>query len=271
MAKRRRLWNQEQYHRYLKEGRGQGIKSAYKPWITIHDFPSEGMVSRVRGNTTGRIHHLLSNMELSYFYLLDWSEKVLDIREQYPLLEVDDAIEIADRAGIRYPYDNVSGFPYILTSDFFITTSDGEMVRSIKPYKHLGEPRVREKLEIERRYWKQKGIDWKLVTEREIDYQKSRNIEWFFQAGDLQETFEKPESFEECLSYFEHAYLNTREPVLELAWNTERQFQIGAGCGLRVFQYLVISRRIRICMNGTVNLDEYRPGIMEKETGQHGL
>lgn len=110
------------------------------------------MVSRGRGNTTGRIHHLLSNMELSYFYLLDWSEKVLDIQEQYPLLEVDDAIEIADRAGIRYPHDNVSGFLYILTSEFLITTSDGEMVRSIKPYKHLGEPRVREKLEIERRY-----------------------------------------------------------------------------------------------------------------------
>lgn len=77
MAKRRCAWNQEQYHRYLKEGRGQGTKSAYKPWIVIHDFPSNGIVSRAYGNTTGRIHHLLSNMELSYFYLLDWSEKVI--------------------------------------------------------------------------------------------------------------------------------------------------------------------------------------------------
>lgn len=271
MAKRRRLWNQEQYQRYLKEGRGQGIKSAYKPWITIHDFPSKGMVSRVRGNTTGRIHHLLSNMELSYFYLLDWSEKVLDIREQYPILEVDAAIEIADKAGIHYPYDNVSGFPYILTSDFLIITPDGEMVRSIKPHKQLKEPRVREKLEIERRYLKQKGIDWKLVTENEIDYQKSRNIEWFFQAGDLRENFEEPEVFEECLSYFEYAYLNTGQPVLELARDTERYFQIEAGYGLRVFQYLAISRRIQVCMSGTINLGEYRLGNMGKEVKQLGV
>ncbi len=156
--KHRRTWNQEQYQRYLKEGRGQGTKSAYKPWIMIHDFPSNGMVSRVYGNTTGRIHHLLSNMELSYFYLLDWSEKVLDIREQYPILEIETVIEIADKAGIRYPFDNESGFPYVLTSDFLITTSDGEMVRSIKPKKNLGDFRVREKLEIERRYWKQKRL-----------------------------------------------------------------------------------------------------------------
>lgn len=201
------------------------------------------MVSRVRGNTTGRIHHLLSNIELSYFYLLDWSEKVLDIREQYPILEVDAEIKIADKAGLHYPYDNVSGFPYILTSDFLITTSDGEMVRSIKPNKQLREPQVREKFEIERRYWKPKEIDWKLVTENEIDYQKSRNIEWFFQAGDLRETFEKPEAFEESLSYFEYVYLNTGQPVLELARDTERYFQVEAGYGLRMFQYLAISKK----------------------------
>lgn len=101
------------------------------------------MVSRVRGNTTGLIHHLLSNMELSYFYLLDWSEKALDIREKYPILEIDAVLEIADEAGIRYPYDNVSGFPYILTSDFLITTPNGDMVRSIKQEKDLRNPRVR--------------------------------------------------------------------------------------------------------------------------------
>ena len=81
MAKRKRIWNREKYHRYLLEGRGQGTASEYKPWIYIHDFSSNGIVSRVKGMTTGRIHHLLSNQELWYFYLLDWSEKAIDIRE----------------------------------------------------------------------------------------------------------------------------------------------------------------------------------------------
>lgn len=263
MAKHRRAWNQEQYHRYLKEGRGQGTKSAYKPWIMIHDFPSNGMASRAYGNTTGRIHHLLSNMELSYFYLLDWSEKVFDIREQYPILEIKVAIEIADKAGIRYPFDNMSGFPYVLTSDFLITTEKGDMVRSIKPQKELQNPRVREKLEIERRYWAQRGTDWKLVTENEINHQKARNIEWIFQASSLPGIFSDPKVLEKCLLYFESVYLYTELPIMAIAADVEHDFQLESGNGLRIFQYLVLCKRISIHMDTALNLEIVRSKTKE--------
>lgn len=108
MAKRHRTWNEQKYRRYIKEGRGQGTLSAYKPWIMIHDFPSLGRVSRVFGNTMGRIHHLLSNMELSYFYILDWSDKVCDIREQYPLFNIAAVLEIADKAGNESETEHIS-------------------------------------------------------------------------------------------------------------------------------------------------------------------
>lgn len=67
MAKHVRTWNEAKYQRYLKEGRGQGDLSQYVPWVQIQDFPSKGIVSRVKGNTTGRVHHLMSNLELYYF------------------------------------------------------------------------------------------------------------------------------------------------------------------------------------------------------------
>ena len=137
--------------------------------------------------TTGRIHHLLSNQELWYFYLLDWSEKTIDIREQFPLSELKDAIKIADRLGIRYPYDRKSGFPYVLTTDFLITTGQGTVARSVKLAKDLDNPRVCEKLEIERQYWKNQGIEWRLVTENEISRVKARNIEWLFSGSPLEE------------------------------------------------------------------------------------
>lgn len=75
MPKRIRTWNESKYRRYLAEGRGQGELSEYVPWVQIQDFPSKGIVSRVKGRTTGRVHHLVSNLELWYFYLIDWSEK----------------------------------------------------------------------------------------------------------------------------------------------------------------------------------------------------
>ena len=212
------------------------------------------MVSRVLGKTTGRIHHLLSNMELSYFYILDWSDKVCDIREQYPLLDIPAVLEIADKAGIRYPLDNVSGFPYILTSYFLITTPDGEMVRSIKQKKDLDNPWVREKLEIERRYWAKYGVDWKLVTEDEINQQKARNIEWLFQAAGLSETFGDPELFDKCLSCFEDIYFHTGCPVITAAKEVECRYRLDAGMGIRIFQYLVQSKRIPFCIEGTLDL-----------------
>ena len=168
MSKHSRIWNQEKYKEYLRKGRGQGTGAEYKAWINIQDFASHGIVSRVKGHKTGRIHHLMSNNELAYFYLLDWSDEVKDIREQYPLLDLDSAAAIAARAGIKYPADNISGFPYVLTTDFMITTNQGLKARTVKMSSELNKERVLEKLEIERRYWEGNGIGWKIVTENEI-------------------------------------------------------------------------------------------------------
>ncbi len=35
--------------RKIKDGRGQGHFSEYKPWLTIHDVPSIGIVTRILG------------------------------------------------------------------------------------------------------------------------------------------------------------------------------------------------------------------------------
>lgn len=43
----------------------------------------------------------MSNFELEYFCLLDWSDKTQDIREQYPLGNFTTAISIVETAGIR--------------------------------------------------------------------------------------------------------------------------------------------------------------------------
>ena len=177
IAKRLRTWNQTKFEKYIKDGRGRGAGADYLPWITVHDFSSRGIVSRVKGIKTQRVHHFLSRNELYYFYLLDWSDSVLDIREQFPLLNVELAVEIAQNAGIKYPYDNISGFPYIMTCDFMITTPQGLKARTIKCSSELSNKRVLEKLEIERRYWDKLNIDWRMITESEIPVSKAKYIE----------------------------------------------------------------------------------------------
>lgn len=256
MAKHKRVWNEHQYRKYLAEGRGQGIMDDYKPWIQIQDFPSQGIVSRVKGHKTGRVHHLMSNLELEYFYLLDWSDKTQDIREQYPLENITETISIAETAGIRYPYDKASGFPYVMTSDFLITTGNGLVARAIKPTRELEKTRVREKLEIERRYWQHQGIDWKLVTENEIPRTKVRNIQWLYSGEDVHDLIPDVEQFCQCKEAFMELYDKGSYPIMVILLYIESDFRLEAGSGIAVFKVLVCENQITLDLNKEINLTE---------------
>lgn len=268
MAKHKRVWNENQYRKYLAEGRGQGLLDDYKPWIQIQDFPSQGIVSRVKGRKTGRVHHLMSNLELEYFYLLDWSEKTQDIREQYPLEDLTTAIFIAETAGIRYPYDKASGFPYIMTSDFLITTKSGLTARAIKPAKELKKARVREKLEIERRYWKYQGIDWKLVTENEIPRTKVRNIQWLCSGQDVYCLIPDDKQRCQCKEAFLELYDKGSYPIMVILQYVENDFRLEAGSGIAVFKMLVYEKQIILDLDKEINLAETKDG---KAYGMHHL
>ncbi len=244
MAKHRAAWSCRRYHKLIDEGRGQGFGASYRPWITIHDLASRGIVSRVPGRTTGRIHHLLSKNETSFFYILDASDKVLDIREQYPLLPVTETVEIAERLGIRHPRDPVSRFPYVMTTDFVITTRRGDMARSVKLSSEFERPRVLEKLEIERCYWEKRGVEWRLVTEKEIDFQKASNLEWVYRSWYYPQMLPEGQSPEEVAACFLEIYKKTSLSVAEIAHETEDLFGLEAGLGLTTFQYLLLQKKL---------------------------
>jgi len=94
VSKRSRSGYPDIIEKRLKEGRGQGKGGNYNPWLHIQDVASQGLVTRIKGRKTGRVHHLLSKFETEYFYALEWSDVVTDIREQYPLLPLKETLEI---------------------------------------------------------------------------------------------------------------------------------------------------------------------------------
>jgi hypothetical protein len=258
MAKHRRTWNEFVYQKYIREGRGQGSGVEYMPWIFVCNFPSRGMASRVKGTKTDRIHHLMSNNELNFFYLLDWSDNVLDIREQFPLLDLRRTIEIAENAQIRYPYDNKSGFPHVLTSDFFIETVRGLEVITIKESQDLEKRRVREKLEIERRYWSEKNIRWKIVTEKEINRTKAKNIEWLSQAKDL-DCFCISEQLQAVsLDYFIAQFSTRKCSINELLCEIESEFTLEPGMGLNIYKHLAYWKQIQVDISNPIDFSNLR-------------
>nr|WP_307905906.1 TnsA endonuclease N-terminal domain-containing protein [Clostridium botulinum] len=164
----------------ISEGKGQGRADKYKPWITIQDVPSLGRVTRLKGIKTGRQHEFLSDMEKNYFYFLEYSDKVVDIREQYPLLPIEETILIAKELGINHPKNPETGELIVMTTDFLISLYNKdefiEVARTIKPKNELFNKRIIEKFEIERIYWSRRNIDWGIVTEKEINKTVAENI-----------------------------------------------------------------------------------------------
>jgi len=181
MAKRKRKMDESVIERRIKEGRGQGRGKDYKPWLIVQDVPSTGLATRILGWTTGRVHHLFSVLELKDFLTKDWANHVVDIREQFPLLPIEETLAIAQRCGIRYPTVPGTKQPIVLTTDFVVTIANGlehiEQARAIKYSVDLSSQRTLEKLELERRYWQARNIDWGIVTERDIPHALAKNVE----------------------------------------------------------------------------------------------
>ena len=182
MDKKKYHNTQAKNNKWIQQGRGLGQGSDYKPWLTVRDLGSEGRSHRIFGHITKRTHHLLSDLELSVFLLLEWNITTTDIREQFPL-QLDTTIQIATESQISHP--SIRGALQIMTSDFLVNTNSSlhpKFVLQAKYAEALQDIRTIEKLEIERRYWQQKDIPWMLVTEKDIPSVVLQNIQWLYPA-----------------------------------------------------------------------------------------
>lgn len=172
--------------RKIRDGRGLGEFKSYLPWLEIRDVSSLGRSHIVVSATVGREHHLLSDLEERVFLYADYSPRVIDIREQFPLFPRAETAEIAEEMGIKHPAH--AGSNDVFTEDFILTLanpSDGLLALQVKYCSDLREEKVRCKLELQRRYFARHGIKWKLITERDLSSRVDRNLKWL-RAGALE-------------------------------------------------------------------------------------
>ncbi|HEU0178700.1 MAG TPA: TnsA endonuclease N-terminal domain-containing protein [Blastocatellia bacterium] len=260
MAKRDRRSDRKVIDRRLKEGRGQGRGAEYKPYLRVQDVPSQGLATRVGGWKTGREHHFMSCLECDYFYLLEWSSVVVDIREQYPL-DLDETLAIASDLGIRHPTDPRTRESVVMTSDFVNTVRQSigaiEHARTLKYTKDLGSSRVMEKLEIERVYWASRGVDWGVVTEREIDPALARNIKWLHpyraSAALAPLTDAAIRNVEAVLT---PRVLEENLPLRDLTDECDRRFIFPPGASLAVVRHLIACGRWQVNMTSPIQVPQ---------------
>lgn len=226
--------------KWIKEGRGAGHGADYLPWITVRDLASRGRAHRVFGHTCQRTHHLLSDLELAVFLILEWRESTTDIREQFPL-RFEETQALAVDAGIKHP--QVQGIDQIMSSDFLVNTADpkcSKFALQAKYAKDLNDPRTVEKLELERRCWQSKDVPWQIVTEQEIPPVVFQNINWLYPA---QRDEIEDDTLLERLEFYHHAILNNGElSIIELTRKLDKAYDMELGESLLELRQLMAKR-----------------------------
>lgn len=253
MAKRKRENNEKQNEKKRKEGRGEGSFENYEPLLKIQDVGSTGLVTRIKGTKTGRCHQLLSSLELDYFYLLDWAEEVIDIREQYPL-DLKETLALANEIGLVHPPKSNPTKPIVMTTDFLITIRQpigtNEVARTVKYSKDLTNSRVLEKFDIERLYWNERSVDWGIVTELDINKNLVRNLKWLYKNIELSSLPSSitPNLIIKMTDYIFPIIAEQKHALSVAAKECDKEFSLPTGNSLALVRYLIATRKWKVNM-----------------------
>jgi hypothetical protein len=269
MSYKRKRWTSDLIRRRIAEGRGQGEGAYYTPWHLVQDFPSAGRVHRIRGLKADRIHHLFSDLEANAFFIFDLAQLILDIREQFPLFDIEETLEIAHKAGIKHPANPYTKHPVVMTTDFLLTIKCGMKIvhhaRTLKYANEINNSRVMEKFEIERRYWEARNINWGYITENDIPFQLVENARFlhpYFSFTSLY-PLTKKQVRRVIYELTERIHVDPR-PLCEVASACDQKFGLSPGKSLAVARHLLARKIWKVDMNQPIRLSQ-RLTLIESE------
>lgn len=256
--RKRQFKTQTDVDRAFKNGYGQGELESYKPWIRAQDIGSKGESHKIRSNKTNRVHHCLSKLEAAYLLVLDFSEDVVDIREQFPLFASQNTFDLAAELGIAYPYFPQTTVPYVMTTDFLVTVRGpgGETrfaARTLKYASDLSDEknlRLLEKFELERAIWQSRGVDdWKIVTEKTIGKNLTNNMIWLRRGADETNAPAMAglaDAFLAGLERFRHPDRKLDSTIRTVT----KMLDLDYSAGILLFKRLMWEKKIRIDLHG---------------------
>lgn len=220
-------------------------------------FSSKGRATRIYGYKTKRIHHLQSDNQLRLFLLLEWNDMVKNIEENVELKDLEIVIDNVEDLRLDKFSDKETGQLYQLHTNFLVTTKrdnvEEKVAISVKALSEIERRTVIEKIEIERRFWKNKSIPFYVVTEKEINKQLVDNIKWVRETL-IDKSIENKRELAEHLYYFLQE--NKQEKLIDVLAKFDDNFVVKRGTSLFIFRYLIGIKEIALNMKKSIDLNE---------------
>lgn len=235
--------------------------------LKVSTFSSLGRATRMFSYKTGKIHHLMSDNQLRTFLLLEWSDKIMDIKTNIILddLEIYLDEEIEDLR-LDIFKDKESGKTYDLYTNFLVTVDKGvdkeNIAISVKNSSNLSKKNTIEKLEIERRYWNKRHIKFYIVTDKELNRQEVNNINWCREALIDKSILNKVYLSEELFVFIQKHRNELLNEILDLF---DEINNLKLGTSLFIFRYLIAIKKIKVNMKEKININKEISNIVEFE------
>lgn len=227
--------------------------------LKVTTFSSKGRVSRICSNKCkDKVVHLQSDNQLRLFMMLEWNEYVKKIEVNVELDELEETLTDIDNLKLYKFRDKETGELFKLHTNFLVTLKpyrgrDEQRAISVKSISELERKTVIEKLEIERRYWEQKGIRFSIITEKEIDRQMADNIMWVRETRSDKSLRNKGELAEKLYYFIQGNQDMITNKILE---DFDKKEGVKEGTGLFLFRYLIADKQIEVDMNKSIDLNE---------------
>ncbi len=220
-------------------------------------FSSKGRATRIYGYKTKRIHHLQSDNQLRLFLLLEWNDMVKNIEENVELKDLEIVIDNVEDLRLDKFSDKETGQLYQLHTNFLVTTKrdnvEEQVAISVKALSEIERRTVIEKMEIERRFWKNKSIPFYVVTEKEINKQLVDNIKWVRETL-IDKSIENKRELAEHLYYFLQE--NKQKKSNDVLAEFDDSVGTKKGTALFIFRYLIGIKEIAVDMEKSIDLNE---------------
>ncbi|MGI2146962.1 TnsA endonuclease N-terminal domain-containing protein [Shewanella frigidimarina] len=177
-------------------------KGTYRSYLTVRDVNKVGRRHWMYCEKQHRQVHLLSDGERRMYTVMLYKANCVAIFEQYAL-DLDETLDIAVAMNLIHPRKWQNNEACVMTTDFLLesvsTKNKGKTELTAYTFKYwdqiyrtgiAGEieqinKRTWQKFSIEREYWRRRGVEYRVVTERDATKEQQWNIMFCESSRDL--------------------------------------------------------------------------------------
>ncbi|MFM0304747.1 TnsA endonuclease N-terminal domain-containing protein [Paraburkholderia sediminicola] len=165
---------------FLKEGRGIGDGPDYVPGRTLRELRGIGRMHRFACiRCGGRQIVLPSDMALSVFLEEHWDPATSDLKDHYPLCDVEQTRRIAEKLGLRHP-SLTDGSPAILITSLLVCKQQAGELKlyavDIASWRAAGHTPTSAARQIKEEYWRRLGVPYRVAYSEGLNSDRAKHL-----------------------------------------------------------------------------------------------